>query len=674
MVDKQQTHKNTILIVEDSATQRRLLNHLLTEKGYSVLAECNGKRALSAIRQELPALVISDIMMPEMDGLELCQTIKKDKRLQQIPVLLISDPDHIEAIEKGKAANADGFIYKPFKIDELINKVRMLLNTKETPSSSPQAAPLKEVMKQNHERKPRYDASPLDRSILLDILGDSEASQKEILRDFKLTSEQEINSLKQAMDKNDLQLVMNMAHRLKGASELIGARPLATICRRIEEAARLNDQSLVAGYQKKFEDEAFRLQAYLESLTESADAMNQNDVSILIVEDEAFQRSVLNRMLQCLGISNLNEASNGKEALEIINKKEPDLMVCDLKMPGMDGMELIRHLSRRQKKTAVIIASGMEPSLIHSAETMAQAYGVTILGSIEKPFTRNKLEALLRKYRLIQHKHPMPPQQISKPFSINQIKKGLENQQFEPFFQPKIDIKTSRIDSAEVLARWRHPRKGIIGPNNFIPQMEQNELIDDLTWQIIKKSTIQCREWKEKGFKIIISINLSINSLTDLYLADRLTEYVRSEGIEPHNIILEITESATTTHLANVLENLSRLRMHGFGLSIDDYGTGYSTMQQLMRIAYTELKIDKSFVTNAALHESTRIILASSLEMAQKLRMKTVAEGVESQKDWDFLKELGCDIAQGYFIAKPMPADEFYDWALAWMQKEQKNG
>jgi EAL domain-containing protein (putative c-di-GMP-specific phosphodiesterase class I) len=129
-----------------------------------------------------------------------------------------------------------------------------------------------------------------------------------------------------------------------------------------------------------------------------------------------------------------------------------------------------------------------------------------------------------------------------------------------------------------------------------------------------------------------------------------------------------VTESATTTKIGRALENLSRLRMKGFGLSIDDYGTGYSSMQQLIRVAFTELKIDRSFVANAATQRSARVILESSLEMARKLNISSVAEGVETQQDWDLLGQLGCELAQGYFIARPMPAQKLLQWAATAMR------
>uniref|UniRef100_UPI00261E902C EAL domain-containing protein n=1 Tax=Ferrovum sp. TaxID=2609467 RepID=UPI00261E902C len=175
-------------------------------------------------------------------------------------------------------------------------------------------------------------------------------------------------------------------------------------------------------------------------------------------------------------------------------------------------------------------------------------------------------------------------------------------------------------------------------------------------------SVAACRTLQDKGHSLVISVNLSLTSLTDITLADRVTQLVLDAGVDPHAIVLEVTESAAMTDVAHALENLARLRMHGFGLSIDDFGTGYASMQQLMRIAFSELKIDQSFVKDIAHNEALRIVVESSISLARKLRVKSVAEGVETRQDWDTLKSLDCDIAQGYFIAKPMNLDAFMDY------------
>jgi EAL domain-containing protein (putative c-di-GMP-specific phosphodiesterase class I) len=216
---------------------------------------------------------------------------------------------------------------------------------------------------------------------------------------------------------------------------------------------------------------------------------------------------------------------------------------------------------------------------------------------------------------------------------------------------------------AEAVARWRHPQHGVIRPQAFIDSMERSGLIEDLTQVIVKEAAINCRRWREAGLDVSVGINLSLKSLHDVTLAERLTKLVHAQGLEPKQVIFEVTESAAAGDLARALENLSRLRMKGFGLSIDDYGTGYSSMQRLTRVPFTELKIDQSFVKNASTQPSSLAVLESSLEMAQKLGIVAVAEGVENRREWELVRSLGCQLAQGYFIARPMEAGQFLSWA-----------
>jgi EAL domain-containing protein (putative c-di-GMP-specific phosphodiesterase class I) len=279
-----------------------------------------------------------------------------------------------------------------------------------------------------------------------------------------------------------------------------------------------------------------------------------------------------------------------------------------------------------------------------------------------------KLEAAIEHYRPPQPRSDRPRAPTSSPFSVDEVRHGLQNREFEPFYQPKIDLATGRVHSAEALARWRHPDKGIVGPYAFIGVMEDGGLIDDLTWVMLETSARQRREWTERGLEpaMAISVNLSLKSLVDTEIADRITQIVRAERVDPGSIILEVTESAAMTQVPRALENLARLRMRGFQLSIDDYGTGYSSMQQLTRVAFTELKIDQSFVISALDDAACRVILESSIEMARKLKIKSVAEGAETRAHWDLLQLLGCDIVQGYFIARPMAAADFETWIGRW--------
>jgi EAL domain-containing protein (putative c-di-GMP-specific phosphodiesterase class I) len=198
-----------------------------------------------------------------------------------------------------------------------------------------------------------------------------------------------------------------------------------------------------------------------------------------------------------------------------------------------------------------------------------------------------------------------------------------------------------------------------VKPVSFVPMLEADGKMEAFTVAMLTKSAAACRTWREAGFKITMSVNISLVSLGDVVLADAMDQLVAESGLEPADIVFEITETAATSHLGRVLENLSRLRMKGFGLSIDDFGTGYASMQQLSRIPFTELKVDQSFVRGAIAGGSSRAVLESSLEIARKMRIDAVAEGVETDEQLELLRKLGCPLAQGNLLMEPVTAAEF---------------
>ncbi|MEN3355979.1 MAG: hypothetical protein V7640_4137 [Betaproteobacteria bacterium] len=396
--------------------------------------------------------------------------------------------------------------------------------------------------------------------------------------------------------------------------------------------------------------------------------MAGTNYKFLILEDHDTQRKILQKMLETLHAREVHTGANGQEGLEFLRApgNEVDIIITDLEMPGMDGLEFIRHVGAARYGTSVIVASSHERNLLSSVETMAAAYGVKYLGTIEKPITLQKLEELIA----VADKRVQTPGRrapsASPTFTCEQIRHGLDNNQFEPFFQPKVTMATSDVMGAEALARWRHPDLGIVAPNAFITHLEESGEIALLLFKILEKAARFALRARDAGHTISVAVNVSIRSLDSATLAHDITDTVKRAGAEPRDVMLEITESSATTDVGLAIENLARLRMLGFGLSIDDYGTGYSSMEQLSRIPFTELKIDQSFVSHAERQESARVILASSLDMARRLNIKAVAEGVETRANWELLKELGCDIAQGYYIARPMPADDFLRWMKEW--------
>lgn len=400
------------------------------------------------------------------------------------------------------------------------------------------------------------------------------------------------------------------------------------------------------------------------------EAMSIEQLEFLVAEDHDFQRRVLVRMLSRMGAQSVHEASDGREALALVYARRAtqrgQIVITDLDMPGMDGMEFLRHLGQSGTQVSVILTSALDRGIIDAIETMTRAYGIRLLGVLEKPLSPDRLEALIRQYKPAPSARPRTSAAMPG-YTLEEILAGLQRDEFEPYFQPKVDLATRTICGAESLARWCHPEHGLIAPYAFITLLEDNDCIDELTWAMLRKSAQFCGSCACSGEAECVSVNLSLKSLADVKLADRVTSLVREAGVEPRQMVLELTESAATSDLGPALENLARLRMKGFGLSIDDYGTGYSSMQQLTRIPFTELKIDRSFVHNAGRQESASVILASSVDLARKLNLTVVAEGVETESEWNRLQELGCDLAQGYYIARPMPANDYRRWVSEWM-------
>lgn len=390
------------------------------------------------------------------------------------------------------------------------------------------------------------------------------------------------------------------------------------------------------------------------------------DLHFLVAEDQRVQRTVLVGILEALGAKAVHESSDGREALEILHRRKltVDVVITDLDMPGMDGLEFLRHVSELGRRgVSIILTSAMGDKLLASAGAMAKAYGLSLLGSLEKPLTAGKLVPLIQLH-LRSALEPRPTS-VVRAFGLDEIRAGLANDEFEPHYQPQVDVVSGAVKGAEALARWAHPRYGLVAPGSFIPVLEQAQLLDDLTFRMLTKAALACAAWHALKWQFRVSVNLSLVSLSDTSLADRITQTVLDQGLDPKHMVLEITESAAMTEVAPALENLARLRMRGFALSIDDYGTGYSTLRQLTRVPFTELKIDGSFVTGASANALSRAIVESSVDTARRLGIETVAEGVETQEDWKTLQRLGCGLAQGYFFARPMTGDSFIKYCSA---------
>lgn len=397
-------------------------------------------------------------------------------------------------------------------------------------------------------------------------------------------------------------------------------------------------------------------------------AMNIADLTFLVLQGDASQHHTLHVLLGQMGARNVINLQDGPSALgRLQDQAQPvDIGFIDLQMAGMDGMELIRHMGKFDSSTAIVLFGAVDPNLIFSCKTMSKAYGINLLGFLQNPAEEKTLAALISIYIDDVRKKAALATTIVPLFTIDDIVRALDDDQIHPWFQPKVELASGQIRGVEAFARWHHPKFGIILPARFIPVLEQHQLLDRLTHVMIDQSSAACRRWHDAGFLISISINLGSVLLSDPRIADRIADQIAAHRLEAPFVIFEITESALRSETPACLENMLRLRMKGFELSVDDYGTGNASTQQLLRIPFSELKIDRSFVAGAAENTALALMLSSSLALASKLDRLSVAVGIETREEWNLLKKMGCTYGQGYYIAKPMQAAALPDWMTEW--------
>lgn len=392
--------------------------------------------------------------------------------------------------------------------------------------------------------------------------------------------------------------------------------------------------------------------------------MPARSLRFLVVEDHEFQRAGMVLLLRGMGAAAVHEAEDGRAALRVLRDPDRpvDIVVTDLSMPGMDGMEFVRHLSEAGTRVSLILASALQPELLASIANMAQAYKVKLLGVIGKPLSAAKVAPLLALHRSMEP----GPQVTDVAFPLGEIADAWTKNEFEAWYVPKVSVRDSRVCGVRGTARWRHPTRGLLEPAAFMPSVAAHGLNDDVAWMMLHKAAADCRRWRDEGLDLTVSVHLSLRTLSDMDLANRVRLVAQRAGVEPGRIILGVRETAINATDARALENLARLRVDGFGLAIRDFGSGPLAVDELSLVAFTEIHIRSAYVTAVERQGPARAGLAVALDFGQRHKMQAVAEGVRSKGEWKVLKEWGCHFAEGPLISSPLPADEVAGWTRSW--------
>ena len=666
-----------ILVAEDNQINQELMAAQLGILGYKADYVDDGLQALQRWRESDYNLLLTDIRMPEMNGYELVEQIRRlEAESGQHSAIIAITANALESdVRKCFDAGVDDVISKPVELEDL----RLALE-----KWSPAAASQDDVQ---HDAcaDGGTNGEAIDLSVLTQSIGDKPELHYRLFKTFHESLPDSLADIERAFAWKSHEQISEHTHKLKSSSRSLGAVKLGEICEQLEQAGREVDWSAIESLMPQMKRTAAHVDVFIENylsetadridvkpaethysveLPEDEDEITRIEISALIVDDDYIMHRMTSVILSDLGVSTVNSALSGNEALEMIAASNGgiDLVICDLHMPGMDGVEFIRHLASQDYKGSLILTSGESSRILKTVEKLAFEHDLHVVGVMEKPATVTKVSELLESMDQMQQEGT----QMMDSFTLAELEQAIASRdQLDTFFQPKVEIKTGQVVGLEALVRWNHPKRGLIRPDSFIQMAEENGLISDLTQVVCNKALSYAAQLKNMGFDLNIGINISVDSLTNLEWPDRVSALLEQSGLEPSSITFEITESRLMEHLSVALDILSRLSLKRFNLSIDDFGTGYSSMEQLQRVPFSEFKIDRAFV-HGVNDDSARAILESTVLLAKRLEMKVVAEGVEDQKDWDLVAELGCDQVQGYYVSRPLPFNNLVKWLDDW--------
>jgi diguanylate cyclase (GGDEF)-like protein/PAS domain S-box-containing protein len=722
-----------ILIVDDRADERYLLETLLKGTGYEVRSAKNGVEAIVRLHDETFNLIISDILMPEMDGFMLCQQIKGDDSLSRIPFVFYTasylEPEHEKL---AMALGASAFIIKPAEPAELLKKVEEVLTKhREDKLSIPAVAKVEKT-------ELVYMYGEVVSKKLGEKMQELEA-EREALRESEKRFRSIFESIQDIYYRTDIHgKIINVSPSCFAVigykpEEIIGQATTAFYAdpsKHEELMQLLRQKGVVNDYEalliKKngsqgtasisthlvFDDEhrLIGVEGTLRDITERkrAEAKMEHLALYDTLTDLPNRTSLHERLQQTIdsvgpkgsfalffiGLDRfkmVNETLGhpaGDRALQKVAKRLQQFAhgVSPVARPGGDVFALLlspladsQQPSRTAHEILEVFATPLklEGYAVDVALSIGIAlyphhgeYADTLMARAEVAMGAAKsAHSRIAAYDAGMEQYTLEHLQLA-----GELRHAIEQNELVLHYQPKINMKEKHIIGVEALVRWQHPEKGFMAPGLFIPMAEQTGLIHPLTYWVLNEALAQISRWHQQGLELVIAVNLAVQNLLDAQLVDVIAKRLHDCEVEPSWLMLEITESSLMAEPVRAQKTLQQLHAMGIRLSIDDFGTGHSSLAYLKDLPVDELKIDQSFILNMSSDETQAMIVRSTIGLAHNLNLKTTAEGIETQEVWDQLQALGCDVAQGYFMGKPLAAADFMCWLqeTTWKVRCQK--
>lgn len=391
---------------------------------------------------------------------------------------------------------------------------------------------------------------------------------------------------------------------------------------------------------------------------------DRRELVALVADDSAAMRAYLCAVLSNNGVDRCFEAHDGATALRAMRDASPpvNLVFCDLDMPGMDGVDTLRRIALAHPDVSIVVFSGMDPRVMSAVAQMSETQGLEVLGVLGKPFSDAEVVSLLNRWR---HARRASVRVKRAELTAEEISAALAGDCLEVYFQPQARMSDGEPLAVEALVRLNDPHLGVLSPASFLPMAEASGLMPAITFRVLELALGQAGRWLREGLPLSLAVNLAPAMLRRLDLPDMIATIAARHEVPNERLTLEITENHTEMG-AEMLHNAARLRIKGFQLSVDDFGTGDSGIVRLRNLPFTELKIDGSFVAEALERDDLRSMLRTSVDLGHRLGMTVVAEGVETWDQWRLLRGYECDSAQGFLASPAVPAEQVPDCLEGW--------
>ncbi|MCA3951040.1 EAL domain-containing response regulator [Vibrio vulnificus] len=378
----------------------------------------------------------------------------------------------------------------------------------------------------------------------------------------------------------------------------------------------------------------------------------RNDLKILVVDDHPIHLTLMKQQLAKIPNTHVATEQTVASALSTLSDNHYDFILCDLDMPHNDGIDLLISLNEQKYAGNVALISALDRPIISAVSAMCENFSFQVLGKISKPYSNEEIQELLGKAA----NALKPTRKLRRKIDVSdqEFLFDLANGRVKNYYQPLVDCCTGDVVGYEALARWLHPIHGMLSPAHFLPIVERCNLSVKL-FDIVTDNAIRDAKYINQGQRI--SINADQINIEDGNFSERFIAKCLENQIEPSLFTIEITENTSFSNSAALYKNLAKLRLNGVNVSIDDFGTGHSSLEKLSLLPFNELKIDRSFVSEMEIDSKKQKIVNSICGLAKSLNLKIVAEGVEKQSTWNMLKKYNIDVCQGYLFNKPMPIE-----------------